>query len=397
MTNIPKTIKILLVAYDYRPRLGGVATCSYELAHALSLLPNVHVKVLAPAYNGKGLSFDGENLSCDRLELPESAWLAVLPLALQLIKYKRLYKPDAVISMLWFPEGLANFISNFFSSQIPHFVFAHGVEVLESHSTFKKRIRSYLSFIKNLVFQTADTVFAVSAFTKEQVATKCKVFNEKIVVVNNGVDLNIFYPVKARTDLLEKYQLQNKTTFLTITRLGDYKGIDYVLQALSLIVNTHKNIQYLIGGIGSDLERLKTIVADLKLQNHVTFVGKIPETELLDYYNLADCFILNSRVDLKAPNYEGFGIVFLEAAACEKPIIAGNSGGIPDAVSHGENGWLVNPENPHEIASVMLNFLNSPEIGIKYGKQGRLRIEKGFTWHHAALKVLAEVNKHVRN
>lgn len=393
------TIKILILAFDYRPRLGGVATCSFELAQALSRLPDVEVKVLAPSYatHEQSTSDGNNNFSCDRINLPARAWLAVIPLTLRLINLKRKFKPDAVISMLWFPEGLANFLASLLFGNIPQFIFAHGVELMESQSTFKKRIRGNFRFIKSAVFQFADKIFAVSRFTKDQIASQCKTSTDQIIIVNNGVDLNTFIPAKPKSELIEKYNLQDKKIFLTITRLNDYKGIDYVIKALSKVLQTHPHVQYLVGGTGPDHDRLLKITNELQMQNNVTFLGKIPNNQLVDFYNLADCFILNTRTDWETPNCEGFGIVFLEAAACEKPIIAGNSGGIPDAVDDKKNGWLVNPEDELEIAKVMIHFLDFPDEGIKFGKLGRERVQTGFTWKHAAEKVLTEVKKHVRN
>jgi phosphatidylinositol alpha-1,6-mannosyltransferase len=397
MSNHPKSIKILLVAFDYRPRLGGVATCSFELAQSLSKLPEVEVKVLAPLCSNSHKFYKSGNYSCERITLPQNAWMALLPLTYQLIKLKKSYGPDAVISMLWFPEGLANLLSALIFRTTPRFIFCHGVEILETNSTLKKWVRSKLAFIKKLVLKNATKIFAVSNFTKEKVISLCEIEPEKVLVVNNGVDLNTFTPAPPKPTLLEKYKIQNnQTVFLTVTRLNDYKGVDYTLKSLPIVLKKFPHVKYLIGGIGPDLARLKSIVRELDLENNIIFIGKIPEEEIVDHYNLANCFILNTRTDWHTPNVEGFGIVFLEAAACEKPIIAGNSGGIPDAVSQNENGILVNPESPSEMAEAMMYYLNNPEIGLQFGKYGRTRIEKGFTWKHAAEKVLAEVLLHVR-
>jgi phosphatidylinositol alpha-1,6-mannosyltransferase len=392
-----KKIKILLLAFDYRPKLGGVATCSFELANALSKLPHVEVKVLAPAYTSNDKFFQNDNYSCERIPLPKGAWTAVIPLTYYLLKFKDSYRPDAIISMLWFPEGLANVLSAVIFRTTPSFIFCHGVEILETKSTLKKLVRSKLAFIKKLVLKNATKTFAVSNFTKEKVILLCNVEPEKVLVVNNGVDLSTFLPAPPKQALLEKYKIQNnQAVFLTVTRLNDYKGVDYTLKSLPIVLKKFPDVKYLVGGIGPDLARLKSIVRNLELENNVIFIGKISEEEIVDHYNLADCFILNTRSDWISPNVEGFGIVFLEAAACEKPIIAGNSGGIPDAVSNMENGILVNPESPTEIAEAMMYYLKNPEIRQEFGKNGRTRIHKGFTWKHAAEKVLAEVLLHVR-
>jgi phosphatidyl-myo-inositol dimannoside synthase len=94
---------------------------------------------------------------------------------------------------------------------------------------------------------------------------------------------------------------------------------------------------------------------------------------------------------------EGFGIVYLEAAACGLPVIAGRSGGIPDAVQEDETAWLVDPEDEDAIAAAFLQVLEDPALAADRGRKGRLRAEREFTWGHVARRVLSRVERHVRH
>ncbi len=112
----------------------------------------------------------------------------------------------------------------------------------------------------------------------------------------------------------------------------------------------------------------------------------------MEYYQLSDCFLLLSREDFKIPAVEGFGIVFLEAAACGKPSIAGKSGGIADAVLEGQTGWLVDPLDLNAIQELLLRLISQPQLIKEMGERALSRALT-LTWDHQAkllFKVLSE-------
>ena len=392
-------MRVLLTSYDFRPSLGGVATCAFELARALSVIDGVKVRVLAPRAVGDR-EFDGHGLfETVRRDLPGTASRAVLPMTFWFAGQTRAWRPDAVINLLWQPCGLATMMSAPLAAGVaaPYFVLAHGVEIMESRRSFKKRMRARLAPAKKMVFRRAAAAFPVSRFTGELLHVECGIPREKIRVIHNGVDTQTFHPDGPSPDLVAKHQLAGRRVFLSVTRLDDYKGVDRTIGALRYVVARHPEIVYLICGTGYDQPRLEALTRHFGLEGHVIFAGRVPPGRLTDYYNLAECFILASRTDLRAPNCEGFGIVFLEAAACGKPAIAGDSGGIPDAVGSGETGWLVPPENEHEIARAMLECLENPALARAKGLAARQRVLAAFTWEHVARKVHAEIAEHVRH
>jgi phosphatidyl-myo-inositol dimannoside synthase len=393
-------IRILVTAFDFRPRLGGVATCGFELSRALGSLPGVEVRVLAPIGSAGDVAQDGHGyFSTVRRWLPRSATAAVVPLAFHMTREAFSWRPDAVLNMLWQPEGVASLLSIPIRGPagIPYFVLAHGVEVIEARGTLKKRLRGSLSSVKKAVFRNARAVFAVSHFTRDLLVEVSGVRPDRIRVVFNGVNPEEFLPGPPPSDLVQRFGLRGKKVFLTVTRFDDYKGIDRTIGALRYVVARHPEVVYLVCGTGQDLPRLQALVRRFGLDQHVVFAGVVPPGRLVDYYNLADCFVLVSRDDRVTPNFEGFGIVFLEAASCGKPSIAGRSGGIPDAVADGESGWLVNPDDEHEISRIMIECLRNPEMVAARGKAARERVVRSFTWTHMARRVLDEVAKHVRH
>ena len=111
-------------------------------------------------------------------------------------------------------------------------------------------------------------------------------------------------------------------------------------------------------GEGPDRQRLEDLTARLGLQTQVCFLGRLALSDIVELYNLADLFVMLSREE--PPDVEGFGLVFLEAAACGLPSVGGRSGGIPDAIEEGKSGWLVDPCNTEEIAATIIDLLKSP-------------------------------------
>jgi phosphatidylinositol alpha-1,6-mannosyltransferase len=135
----------------------------------------------------------------------------------------------------------------------------------------------------------------------------------------------------------------------------------------------------LIVGGGPEEERLRNMVRQLELDQHVRFAGSIPNKDTVDYYHASDVFVMPNR---QMPNgdVEGFGLVFLEANACGKPVIGGRSGGTVDAIAHGESGYLVDPTSSAEVASRLIELLQDPAKAARLGEGGRLRVHEQFTW-----------------
>jgi phosphatidyl-myo-inositol dimannoside synthase len=391
-------LRLLITAFDYRPRLGGVATCSFELARALAG-EGVHVRVLAPHCPGDE-AFDRHGLfETARRDLPSAAVAALLPLCLWIREEMAAWQPDALLATLWQPGGLAMRANAFRrrSGLPPYFVMAHGVEMMESHRNLRKRARALLAPLKRSVFRHAAAPLAVSHFTAGLVEREVGLPAGSVAAVFNGVDVDQFTPGPRPADLQAAYGTAGRRVLLTITRLDDYKGVDHAIGALRHVVRDHPEVLYLIGGEGADRPRLEELAHRHCLQQHVRFLGRVETTRLVEHYRLADCFVMLSREDLAAPNVEGFGIVFLEAASCGLPVIAGRSGGIPDAVAEGRTAWLVDPVDEQAIAAAMREMLGDPSLAAERGRNGRLRAEQEFTWGHMARRVLATVEQHVRH
>jgi len=206
---------------------------------------------------------------------------------------------------------------------------------------------------------------------------KLGVSSDKIHHVTMGVDVNKFHPVSGDNEIIERLELHDKKVILTVGNLVERKGHDMVIQSLPEVLKMVPNVVYLIVGTGERKQHLKQMVADLDLGNQVIFVGRVTDMELSEYYRACDVFIMPSRE--VGGNVEGFGIVFLEANACSKPVIGGKSGGIGDAVADGFSGILVDPVSIGEISQGLITLLTDDYLAKKLGTQGRKRVEERFS------------------
>ena len=167
---------------------------------------------------------------------------------------------------------------------------------------------------------------------------------------------------------------------LSAGRLVERKGHDHVLRALGRVKQDFPEVLYLITGSGPAEERLQILAGELGLQAFVRFSGRVSDEDLNGYYNACEFFIMPSREIPEEGHVEGFGIVYLEANACAKPVLGGRSGGVAEAIEEGKTGLLADPQSIEDIAGQMLFLLSHPEEARKMGAQGLERLRREFSW-----------------
>lgn len=228
-------------------------------------------------------------------------------------------------------------------------LYAHGIEIWEQLPNWKKRF-----------LQEKVEIWAVSEYTAAKISSMHQIDRKRITVVHNCLDpyFNIPTQFEKSADLLQRYHLQSEQPILfTLTRLSAqeaYKGYDVVLSAMPALLKKFPNLHYLLAGKADEQEwhRVKNLIERLSLKDHVTLCGFIKDEELADHFKLGSVFIMPST-------HEGFGIVFIEAAACGAKIIGGNIDGSVDALLNGSLGTLVNPQDAAEVGLAIEQNLQS--------------------------------------
>jgi phosphatidylinositol alpha-1,6-mannosyltransferase len=209
--------------------------------------------------------------------------------------------------------------------------------------------------------------------------------NTPVSVIGLGVDAEVFRPDLDSDFLKIKYGCRQKKVLLTVAELKKRKGVDKVLQAMSLLGDRGREVLYLIVGSGPDRGRLMEITRRLGLNERVIFADPVSDRDIPYYYAICDVYIMPNRQE-EDGDIEGFGITFIEAQASEKPVIGGLSGGVPDAVADKRTGFLVNPLDEKEIAGRILELIENSEAARAMGKSGRERVTSLFQWPVIASK-----------
>jgi phosphatidylinositol alpha-1,6-mannosyltransferase len=175
--------------------------------------------------------------------------------------------------------------------------------------------------------------------------------------------------------------LEGRPWLLTVSRLDErYKGIDTVLRALPLIAAPVPGVRYVVAGDGPLRPYLERLARQLGCRDRVHFLGRVNTEDLVALYRSCTAFVLMSRDRDVDGGAEGFGLVFLEANSFGKPVLGGNSGGIPDAVLDGETGLLADPESIISVSQQAIRLLTDHQLAERLGHQGRERVLRERTW-----------------
>ena len=202
---------------------------------------------------------------------------------------------------------------------------------------------------------------------------------QQMVKIAPGIDVNHFSPHDS-TQLRRDLNLDNKRVIVSVGRLVHRKGQDHLIQAMPEILKSVPDAHLLLVGQGPYLSHLNKLVARHNLSEHVSFIGRIQYAQLPLYICVGDVFVMPSRSRFFGLEVEGLGIVYLEASACGLPVIAGSSGGAPDAVIDGVTGFVVDGQNNQEIASATITLLNNSDKAKSMGLAGREWIVENWRW-----------------
>ncbi len=203
-------------------------------------------------------------------------------------------------------------------------------------------------------------------------------------LIPNGVDPKMFHfagrKERDMTGLQEQLSIpEGDAVVFALGRIVLKKGFDILIQALCIVTQKYPNVTFIIGGDGTDLQRLKALAEDLSVSDSVRLPGTINRTDVPAYFHLCDVFTLPAVFDPKG-NVDGCPNVILEAMACGKPVVASNISGIPVVVKNGETGMLVKEKNVEELAAALVHLLTDTEKREEFGRAGRERILNELTW-----------------
>lgn len=217
-----------------------------------------------------------------------------------------------------------------------------------------------------LVFKHADAVIALTENMKKEIQ---KVYARNIFVIPNGIDLENFKQVNREDIRLKLHITQDKKIIIFVGRLMPVKGVQYLIEAMSIIAQKEPKAILMVVGDGQDKDRLEAHVNKLSLCEHVTFIGTVQNDKIPDYLAAANVLVLPSLS-------EGFPVVLLEAMASGVPMVTTRVTGIPEIVEDGINGLIVEPKNSKQIAEKVLLLLQDNELDKEIIKNNKETIKK---------------------
>lgn len=231
--------------------------------------------------------------------------------------------------------------------------------------------RIYNSVGLNYVLKTAAKIIITQPGYLQSSSHLAK-YRDKIEVIPNGVDVEKFQPIQASDN-------EDKSTIFFLSVLDEfhkYKGLDYLLEALKIVKNNVPDVKLIVGGKGVLLDHHQEMAASLGLKDNVEFAGFIPDEEIADYYSQASVFVLPSISSLQ----EGFGIVALEALACQTPVVTTDIVGVAHDLKQIKGGIVIPPRDTHKLADAITQILSDAQMQKEMGQRGRKLVQEKYTW-----------------
>lgn len=227
---------------------------------------------------------------------------------------------------------------------------------------------------------TIDSLTYLGEFTQKAISRSLsKQAVKQMVKIAPGIDVEHFSPQDS-SELRQELGLDEKKVIVSVGRLVHRKGQDHLIESMPEILAKVPNAHLLIVGRGPYLEHLAKLVVVNKIENHVSFIGRVQYAELPRFICAGDVFAMPSRSRFAGLEVEGLGIVYLEASACGLPVVAGNSGGAPDAVVEGVTGLVVDGTNNTQIADAIITLLTNPQKCKEMGNAGQAWIKENWRW-----------------
>ena len=362
--------KLLFATIDFPPELGGIQRVVGELANGM--VADWDVTVVAPRASGASVHDESVPFRvCRTRQSWADARTSVL-LEMSRIAYRE--RADLLVAA--HVNTLPSLVLA--SNRRPIALILYGSELWAPRTRFLTRVLG----------RRVTKALAISRFTAAE-AVKAGIPPARISVTPLGADIPQAKPTEKLPDSLG---LQHNGSFkpflLSISRLTErHKGHDIVIRALPTILRHFPDVCYVVAGDGWLARNLEVLAEREGVAHAVRFVGTVDEPTKAALLSTCTAFVMVSRELRRPALFEGFGIVYIEAALAGRPSIAGASGGTADAVVDGETGLLVNPTSVSEVVAAILRLLDHPEYADRLGQQARDRAASNFTWAKAVSRM----------
>ncbi|MGY1804605.1 glycosyltransferase family 4 protein [Blastococcus sp. SYSU D00922] len=358
--------RTLVVTNDFPPRQGGIQTF---VAALLARRPPESLVVLAS--RSQGWEEHDAALPYEVVRYPTTMLLPTRSVARTAAELARRHGCDSAVFGAAAPLGLI--APALRAAGVGHVLgITHGHETgwvaLPGSRQLMQRIASHL-----------DVVTYISEYTRERLAPALGT-RTRLAQLSPGVDVDRFTPDADGAAVREQYGLGDAPVVVCVSRLVARKGQDVLVAGWPRVLARHPGARLLLVGGGPLETSLRRAVAARGLTGSVVFTGPVDPAALPAHYAAGDVFAMPCRTRRAGLDVEGLGMVFLEAAACARPVVAGTSGGAPEAVREGVTGHVVEPRSPEAVADAVADLLADPARARAMGKAGRAWVEERWSW-----------------
>lgn len=369
-------MNFIIPTADYPPIEGGIATVTLRLSRELAELGHA-VTVVAPYAPGQRDFDTSEPVTVVRFHGYRLGWLKFFPMLAATAPLMR--QADAILGINIAYGGVIGLLGRRLFAT-PYVTFGYAYEFLKF-----RRVLPLAALLRS-AYRRSSLVVAISAFTRDR-------------LVEFGVpasSIETIFPgapeAEARTrEEIESvkcaYDLNGHRVVLAVGRMVARKGHSTLLRALPKILETHPNTVLVCAGRGPRLSDTRRLAEKLGVAANVRIPGYVPDGHLAALYQTCDVFALPTGQDAGG-QVEGFGLVFAEAQAYGKPVVAGRSGGVADAVEDGKTGLLIPPGDAEALAQSVTSLLDDPELAATLGRNGKDRIARELNWPHFTRRLL---------
>ncbi|MFF5257406.1 glycosyltransferase family 4 protein [Actinomadura viridis] len=367
--------KTLVVTNDFPPRPGGIQAFVHNLAVRR---PPGSVVVYAPAWKGAGEFDAAQPFPVVRhptsLMVPEPT---VLRRAGEILRSEGC---DSVLFGAAAPLGLlAPALRRRGADRLVGLTHGHeaGWAALPGARGLLRRIGDGV-----------DTLTYLGEYTRSRMARAVSPgAASRMARLAPGVDENAFFAGAGGEEIRRRHGLAGRPVAVCVSRLVPRKGQDALIHAWPAVLRTVPDAALLLVGGGPYRRELERLAASAGVGDSVVFTGSVPWEELPAHYDAGDVFAMPCRTRRRGLDVEGLGIVYLEASATGLPVVAGDSGGAPDAVLDGETGVVVEGRSVAAVAGALADLLGDPERARKMGAQGRSWVEREWRWELQAARL----------
>lgn len=374
------SVQTLLLSEIFPPQTGGSGRWFWEIYRRL---PRENV-VVAAGTDERAEAFDAtHDLRVERVPLTMSTWGVASPAGFKgywgavrrIRKIVRREKPAMIHTGRCLPEGVMAMALKLLTGT-PYLCYVHGEDVNTAWSSRE------LTFLVRRALRKAEYCIANSRNTAKLLTADWGLPEERVKILHPGVDTSQFAPEPRDEELRREMGWHDRQVVVTVGRLQKRKGQDMLIRALPQIREAVPDVLYSIVGHGAERESLEQLAAELNVQNHVEFRGETTDAELANCYRQCDLFALpNREID---GDIEGFGMVLLEAQACGKPVLAGDSGGTAETMTPGETGIVVDCTKPEPLAQAVCELLTDEKRREEMGRAARRWVVEHFDWSSLA-------------